>query len=1145
MMNNLYFQLDGDKSAFVRLVSKISRIMKLTLFLVCLSISMSFAMTTNAQNASLSLKMLDQSIKEVLEEIESRTDLHFFYNSKLVDVNQLISVDVKEKDVFTTLDHIFKNSNIKYKVVGKDIILSVKGTGQESGQDKKTIIGTVVDEKGLPIIGANVVEKGTTNGTITDIDGKFSISLGENAVLVVSFIGFNAQDVLVGDELNQTITLKEDTQALEEIVVVGYGVSKKSHLTGSVGSIKMDEDVVGRPSVEVGQSLYGKIAGVQVIGGSGQPGSSSSIQIRGINSISASSSPLVVIDGVAVPDYDMNLINNADIESIEILKDASSSAIYGSRGANGVVLITTKSGKTEKPKVNINYLFGVQKLMKKIDVMNSAEYAQAYMDAAQNGWVDKGGDPNAPNTIEARKEYKYTWPEAFEHPETLYDTDWQDVVFDAAPMHKLDANISGKSEKSDYLISAGYVNQAGIMLDSDYRKYSLSLKLNTHINKYLDVGGSMSLNYGDEKEVYWRTAEWAVQYPSIFPVYTKDGFLGCNSYLPGFENYNTILFRPNMGHPLYMQNNDANRYTLNTIGSAYVSLNILPGLKFKSSFNYYLKRIDYSNYEAKDHDLGEAYYTPGQMTIDQSRKWNYTFQNLMTYDKSWKDHELSFLLGFEYNKNDYYQTSQARRDYDNDLLHALSAGKTILSSSDVITKNTLMSYFARINYNYKGRYMLSVAFRRDGSSRFAPNNKWGNFPSVSLGWLVSEEDFMKKVDWINMLKLRTSYGLTGNDNFDDYVWIAKLKQAKIAFGNNLTTSYYPSNITNPDLKWERTQQFNVGLDWGILKSRIQLGLDYYYSTSDGLLLDVPVPAVTGFSSIFTNIGKLENKGIEFNISTYNVDNKNFSWNTNFNISKNKNKILELGPDNAPMVFTPDSYGGMQKINMVGHSVFNFYGYKYDGVYMNQKEIDNDPAHYETAKPGDGRYMDVNKDGILNADDRTLIGDPNPKFIWGLTNNFKYKNFDLSILLQGAHDFAIYDDNAHRSLMYHEGRNFLEEVTDRWRSEENPGDGYHYQLSVDLGEYEKRPSSLWVDHASYFRLKSITFGYTLPDNIVKKMNMQFVRLYFNGLNLFTVTNTDVWDPESFRGDASDASARGVMGNIYPSSKVFSFGVNVGF
>ena len=1125
---------------------KVCRVMKLTLIVLFISITGLFA-SVRSQNARVNIHVNNVKTSEVLEAIEAQTDYLFVYDKNEIDLNRKVSVQAEGQAVSRVLSSVFQGTDVAYAMEGSNIMLMRRGESiPSSQQSKRRIQGTVIDATGEPVIGANVVEKGTTNGTITDMDGKFTLEVPNDAVLQVSYIGYMDQDLPIDKGSVFTIILREDTQAIDEVVVVGYGVTKKSHLTGSVGSMKMDEDIVGRPSVEVGQSLYGKIAGVQVIGGSGQPGSSSSIQIRGINSISASSSPLIVIDGVAVPDYDMNLINNADIESIEILKDASSAAIYGSRGANGVVLITTKSGNTEKPKVNINYLFGIQKVMKKIDVMNSAEYAQAYIDAAQNGWIDKGGDPNAPNTIEARGEYKYTWPEAFEHPETLqYDTDWQDVVFDAAPMHKLDANISGKSQKSDYLISAGYVNQQGIMLDSDYKKYSFSLKLNTHINKYLDVGGNMNMNYGDEKEVYWRTAEWAVQYPSIFPVYTSDGFLGCNSYLPGFENYNTVLFRPNMGHPLYMQNNDANRYTLNMIGNAYVSLNILPGLKFKSAFNYYLKRIDYSNYEAKDHDLGESYYTPGQMTVDQSRRWNYTSQNLLTYDNSWGNHEISFLLGFEYNKNDYYSTSQSRRDYDNDLLHSLSAGKTLLSSSDIITKSTLISYFSRINYNYKGRYMLSAAFRRDGSSRFALNNKWGNFPSVSLGWLVSEEDFLKKLDWINMLKLRVSYGLTGNDNFDDYVWIAKLEQAKIAFGNNLSTSYYPSNITNPDLKWERTQQFNVGFDWGVLKSRIQVGLDYYYSTSDGLLLDVPIPAVTGYSSIFTNIGKLENKGIEFNISTYNIDTKDFSWSTNFNISKNKNKILELGPDNAPMIFTPESYGGMQKINMVGHSVFNFYGYKYDGVYMSQEEIDNDPAHYATAKPGDGRYVDVNKDGVLNADDRTLIGDPNPKFIWGLTNNFKYKDFDLSILLQGAHDFAIYDDNAHRSLMYHEGRNVLKEVVNRWRSEENPGDGYHYRLSVDLGEYEKRPSSLWIDQASYFRVKSVTFGYTLPKKLTKKLNMDFVRFYFNGLNLFTVTNTDVWDPESFRGDASDASARGVMGNIYPSAKVFSFGINVGF
>lgn len=1135
----------GSPIPLINTKTKLGRAMKLT-SIALFVFSTGVCASVHSQNMRVNIHLNNTKTQTVLEEIEKQTDYLFIYNTKEVDLNREVSVSAQDETVSKVLSAIFDGTNISYAMEGSNIMLMEKpSTEFAPQQDTRQITGTVVDAVGVPVIGANVMVKGTTNGTITDIDGKFMLEVAKDAILQVSYIGYTNQEIPVGNQSVLKIALKEDTQALDEVVVVGYGVSKKSHLTGSVGSVKMDEDVVGRPSVEVGQSLYGKIAGVQVIGGSGQPGSSSSIQIRGINSISAGSSPLVVIDGVAVPDYDMNLINNADVESIEILKDASSSAIYGSRGANGVILISTKSGKTEKPRVNVNYLFGVQKVIKKIDVMNSAEYAQAYIDAAQNGWVDKGGDPNAPNTIEARGEYKYTWPEAFEHPETLYNTDWQDVVFDAAPMHKLDANISGKSQKSDYLISAGYVNQQGIMLDSDYKKYSLSLKLNTHVNKYLDVGGSMNLNYGDEKEIYWRTAEWAVQYPSIFPVYTEGGYLGCNSYMPGFENYNTILFRPNMGHPLYMQNNDANRYTLNTIGNVYASLNLLPGLKFKSAFNYYLKRIDYSNYEAKDHDLGESYYTPGQMTVDQSRKWNYTSQNLLTYDKSWNEHELSLLLGFEYNRNDYYKTSQSRRDYDNDLLHALSAGKTILSSSDVITKNTLISYLARVNYSYNGRYMLSAAFRRDGSSRFASNNKWGNFPSISLGWLASEESFIKKIDWINMLKIRLSYGLTGNDNFADYVWIAKLQQAKIAFGNSLTTSYYPSNITNPDLQWERTQQFNVGLDWGILKSRIQVGLDYYYSTSDGLLLNVPVPAVTGFSSIFTNIGKLENKGIEFNISTWNIDNKNFTWSTNFNISKNKNKILELGPDNAPMIFTPDSYGGMQKINMVGHSVFNFYGYKYDGVYKNQKEIDDDPAHYPSAKPGDGRYVDVNNDGVLNADDRTLIGDPNPKFIWGFTNNFRYKNFDLSVLFQGAHDFAIYDDNAHRSLMYHEGRNFLKEVVNRWRSEDNPGDGYHYRLSVDLGEYEKRPSSLWIDQASYIRLKSLTFGYTLPESIAQKMNMQSVRVYFNGSNLFTITNTDVWDPESFRGDASDASARGVMGNIYPSSKVFSFGVNVVF
>lgn len=1143
MINSLHPQLVGDKFTYIELTSKITRVMKLTLFLICFSINAFCASVSNAQNTNLTLKVTDESIGAILERIEGQTDYHFFYNSKLVDMNRTISVDVRDKEVAEVLHQIFKHSNIQYKIVGQDIILS--GEEPAPSQKKRKVTGVVTDARGESIIGANIVEMGSSNGTITDIEGAYSLEVADNATLLFSYIGYVSKEIPVGGQRVVHVKLVEDTQALEEVVVVGYGIQKKSHLTGAVGSVKMEDDIAGRPAVEVGQSLYGKIPGVQVLGGSGQPGASSSIQIRGINSVSASSAPLIVIDGVAVPDYDMNLINNSDVESIEILKDASSAAIYGSRGANGVILIATKKGKTERPKVSLNYLFGVQKLMDKIPVMNSAEYAQAYIDAAQNGWVDKGGDPTAPNTIAARGAYKYTWPTAFESPETLLDTDWYDAVFNTSPMHKVDANISGRSEKTDYVLSVGYVNQDGIMLNSGYKKYSISMNVNSKINKWLEVGGSMNLNYGEEQEVYWRTPEWTVQYPTFYPVYAENGYLGCNSYLPGFENYNSIIFRPNLGHPLFNLNNDIQHQTFNNLGSAYASLTLLPGLKFKSAFNFYFKRRDDSNYEAKDHGLGEAYYTVASMTVDQAKKLNYTSQNLLTYDKSFGAHELSVLLGFEYNKNDYYKTSQARRDYDNDLLHALSAGKTVTTSSDVIAKNTLISYFGRVNYSYQNKYMLSAAFRRDGSSRFAPNNKWGNFPSLSVGWMASEEKFMKPVDWISMLKLRASYGLTGNDNFGDYIWVGKLTQAKITFGNNLESSYYPSGITNYDLKWERTQQINMGVDVGFLKGRLLLNLDYYYSVSDGLLLNVPIPAVTGFSSVFKNVGKLENQGLELNVTSYNITNKNFTWSTNFNISGNRNKILELGPDGAPMIFSPESYGGMQKINKVGESVFNFYGYKYDGVYMNQAEIDNDPTHYATAKPGDGRYVDVNGDGVLNADDRTTLGNPNPKFIWGLTNTFKYKGFDLSFLFQGAHDFAIYDDNAHRSLMYHEGRNFLKDVVNRWRSESEPGDGYHYRLTVDLGEYEKRASSLWIDEASYIRLKSLTFGYTLPKEITQKLRLQSARVYFNGMNLFTITNVDVWDPESFRGSASDASARGVMGNSYPSSKVFSFGVNVEF
>lgn len=1004
--------------------------------------------------------------------------------------------------------------------------------------------GRITNASNEPLSGASITLTSTGTGYTTDGNGNFNFDHTEEQVTAeISLVGYESQIVTLQSNSPLTIILKENYAGLADVVVVGYGTQKRSGVTGAVGAVKFDKDINARPNAEFGQALYGKVAGVQVLSGNGKPGSSSSIQIRGINSASASSAPLIVVDGIPLPNYDLNLINSNDIESIDILKDAASAAIYGSRAANGVVLVTTKKGKYGQAKIDLSLSSGFQQVIDKVDVMNSSEYAQAAIDAAQNGWIQTGGDPNAPNTIDARGSYKYTWPVALENPSALPNTDFQDVIYRTAPVSRVNLNITGGSEKSTYLLSGGYQKQQGIALFSDYEKYSVTVKNTTKLYKWLEVGGATTLNYDEETEPFNRMFEWAVQYPSIYPVYSSNGYLGAPNNEAGFAPYNAILFRPQNGHPLYRQNDDIRTKRFNALGNLYGQVKLAPGLSFKSAFNYFVNRNDNSNYQSVDHDLGPAYYTQGIMTVNQTRILNYTFQNLLTYDKSWGNHSLNALLGTEYNYNDLFYTTQERRGYDNDLLKALSAGKTVFEAKDNIAKTTLISYFARVNYDYDGKYLLSASLRRDGSSRFATNNKWGYFPAISAGWVVSKEDFFNDISSISHLKLRASYGLTGNDRFADYKWIGGIAQGRVAFGNNLNTSYYPSSITNPDLRWERTKQLNLGLDLGLINNRVNLEVDVYRSTSDGLLLDVPVPIVSGFSSVFKNIGKLENKGIEIALNTQNLTGA-FRWSSQINFSINRNKVLALGENNAPMLFTSAVFSGMQKINVVGEPIFNYYGLQYLGVYRNQAAIDADPAAYPKATPGDGRYADFDKNNIIDADDRTIIGNPIPDFVWGFTNNFSYKGFDLSFLFQGVQGGLLMDENVHRSLIYHEGRNYLTELNNRWRSEDEPGDGYHYKIKVDTDGFEKTPSSFWLSDATYFRLKSFTLGYNLPEPVLSKVRLNSARIYLNAINLFTYKKSPVVDPEAFSGSADDATRRGVNSNSYPAAKVISLGINIG-
>ena len=1017
-------------------------------------------------------------------------------------------------------------------------------------QQEIEVSGTVTDaETGEPLPGVNIVVQGTTIGTTTDMDGEYILEAPADATLIFSFVGYQEQTLRVRGRQEIDVAMQQAVTELEEVVAVGYGSMERGDVTGAVSSVQMNEQLASRPPDDFGQALIGEVSGVKVMSNSGRPGASSTIQIRGTKSISAGSEPLIVVDGVVTEGFDLNQINTADIESIEVLKDASSTAIYGSRGSNGVILVTTKSGeKGQKNSMDLSYSFGMQELVRKIDVMNAKEYAKASMDAAQNGWVETGGDPNAPNTVEARGDVKYTWPEIFETPEQLpYDTDWQDVIYREAPVHRVDLSFYGGGENSDYRVSAGYVNRKGIVMTNDYQKYTLNLNTNLEINDRINVGGKFNLLYDNEDEAYGRITEWAIQYPQIYPVKTEEGRLGGPSSVEMFGPwYGNLLFRAYNGHPLWRINDQIENKHFKTLTNVYAEINLLEGLNFETSINGVYNRSDNSHYTAKEHQLGPAYVGPGSFNISSGTNFNYIWKNLLRYSKEFGEHSINFVGGYEYTERDYYSHGGSRRDYDNDLIPYLSGGTNISNAWDGKNESSLSSIFGRVNYNYMNKYLLTATLRRDGSSRFGPENKWGNFPSFALGWRISEESFMEaKPLSISNLKLRASYGFTGNEGIGNYSWISSMSRSKVAIGDNLTTSYYPTSIENRNLSWERTREFNLGIDLGFFNQRIMIDADIYRTVSDELLLNIPIPNTSGFNNVLTNIGAVENKGLEFGITSRNFEGGKFNWTTRFNYSVNRNEVLELGPDDAPMIFYTSAMGRRVE---VGEPLFSYYAYNYQGVYMNQEEIDADPASYEGAVPGAGKYEDVNGDGVLNADDRKILGNYEPDFSFDITNRFRYGNFDFSFLIEGTVGNTIYNNTDRRSKIYHEGRNYLGVKTKRWRSEENPGDGYHSRLSVERGGMEKTPSDYWLDDGTFFRLKDVTIGYSIPEKITSSIGISNARIYVNGANLYHIQEaTGVYDPENFTGHGYVSPAsRGITGSgTYPLARTYSFGVNVEF
>lgn len=1140
----------------IRLHPLFRHIMRITILhslLLGLCISIGYAGEVRTQDLldrSITVKAEHLEIKKVLNKIENAANVKFVYSSNIIQANRLVSVWALDKKLSEVLIMVLKPLNISFRVIGGQIMLTTE-TSETPVPFKKTdqsVSGRIIDETGLGLPGVSVVEKGTQQGTVTDAEGKFTFNVtGSESVLVFSFVGYTSQEMVVGNQSQINISMKVDSKSLNEVVVVGYGSQKKADLTGAIATISA-EKLKGKAAVSYGEALVGQMAGVQVQQTNGAPGGEGlSIRVRGTGSISAISSPLYVIDGFPIDSSASSLVNTTDIESIQVLKDASSTAIYGSRGANGVIIITTKKGNVGTPTISFNTFYGLQQVARKIDVMNTREYLEFFKDGHNQAWLDRtpmAGDP--PHTIndsnEMRSKYTnasfYMIPESFNNPSNFADINWQDQIFRTAATQKHELSLSGGSEKVRYAISGSYTNQQGIQINTDFKRYNLRTNITSNISKKLETGLSVSAYFSQNNDVANgkdSPLAYSLYLPPIYPLRNADGTYGS-------QVRNPEIWAGDVSNPVSIAENVTNYTSKNAIiASAYAQYEIIDGLKYRLSIN--------GNLENKR----SKFYQPSFVDTDGSRAprtatarnetWlttNWLVENTLNYSKVlFNKHSVNLLAGYTTQKVSGESARVNAQNFPNDAVRTLSAGQ-IVGGTSTEFQNSLISYLGRFTYSYDDKYLFSASIRKDGSSRFGSNNKWGTFPSLSAGWRISSEPFMKSISQISDLKIRGSWGLVGNNKIGNYDAIARTASTYYTLNGILVNSVNPVNYPNPDLGWEKTRQYNLGLELGLFNDRIRLEADLYDSKSVDLLLNVPVPTISGYSAQLQNIGKVQNKGMEYLIRTRNTTGS-FKWSTDFNISFNRNKVLALGPDQRP-IFAGAPNANNTFITTIGQPIATFYGYKYDGVFKNKAELDAAP-HLANDMPGDPRYVDVNKDGQITAADKTYLGNNQPKFIYGFGNDFSYKRFDLNVQLTGSQGAKLFSFFNRMIGIYHGDRNGRSKLNNRWRSEQDPGSGDILRANRDPKGLQKEPSSYWVENGSFLRIRNISLGYTFSTELLQRIKVRSLRVYLTGQNLYTFTKYPGFDPET--SSQGDGLSRGGDYLGYPSARTVIAGLNVTF
>jgi len=1135
-----------NKNVATSLRAQTWMIMKLTIALL-LFFTFRVSAKTNAQKITIVKDNI--RLSEVFKDIEQQTGFHFFYDKNVIEKTDPIDVALKDVTLQQALQTCLSGQQLIYNIVRNTVVIRPQkqttfSLSQATLIPFKTIElppieihGRVVNQQGEPLTNVSVLIAGTKTGTTTNSDGRFTITAldNKNIILEISSVGFQSKRVNVGNQTEINVVLEMAITGLNDVVVVGYGTQKKKDLTGAIATVGAD-DIKDLAVTRLDQALAGKVAGVQVLNTTGAPGEAVKIRIRGIGSISAGSDPLYVVDGFPIDDIQM--INPNDIETVDILKDASATAIYGSRGANGVIFITTKRGRSGKGAINFNSYYGWQKVLKIPKFLSVMDQAMYYYDGMKNQNLDAGKDVTG-DPLNWNYPVPKTIMDVIEGRNTT-NSDAFDAIFQVAPQQNYNLSARGGNESVKYAISGEYLNQQGIIISTNFKRYSLRANLDAQLSKRLLVRLNYNSSYstnnsqtteggsGGDDGIIGAASTWEHWYP----LFDEDG-----DYFSGFGQDATNNVRNPVAIAKEVKRGENISRSLGNLNGEYkisnaLRFNLMIGATISNSHTFsFIPNIPVFNTVADGTDARDDYL-------------NWITESTLNYKKSFGKNNLTGLIGYTTQKQSNKGNSLESRNFPNNLVYTLNAASNIIyQGSSQESEWSMISYLARINYNYNSKYYITTSLREDGSSRFGADKKYGVFPSIALAWRVSGENFLKDIKVINDIKIRTSYGATGNNNIGNYAQYANAGYESYTFGGTAIGGYAPSQFANPTLTWEKQESFNTGIDASFFNNRISLSADFFRTKNYSLLLNVNVPLITGFGNALENIGEVKNTGWEFVLNTKNLNGK-VNWTTNFNIAAYHNKVTKLGPEGDPIINTLN-------ITQIGQPIGMFYGYIADGVFMNQAELDDgpiyDPGASDRSRVGDIRFKDVSgpdgkPDGIINTYDLTTIGSPYPDFYYGMTNNLSYKNVTLSFTIQGSHGNKIFE--ASDAFLYTRARyKQLDIVKNYWKSEADPGDGESPRPNNNPTGGLRQKSTRFVDNGAFFRVNNISLGYSLNNQVTRRLSFSALSVYVTATNPILITKYRFFNPEVSTNN--NALTPGVSNYNYPVSKSLIIGLNVSF